>query len=485
MPPPHRLPLLLLALLAPSPLALAREKMPESLLRSATRERFVAVMEAHMPDVRTHLLSAAGEEPQQLHLAPTTDPSVMAVSWVTGSPVEDPTVLWWPGAAGTPMPASPSSAAALRGTYTAGVTGWTGSVYTSNMSSLTPSSPYSYVVGSPALNLWSMPTAFRAQPTPGAGVSVKLAISADQGTIVPMGWAVAAAELEEHTQSGAPFDAVLLSGDISYATVDPPNGEVEWTWDSYMLQMEPLVSTVPFIVTVGNHEATPGNVTLPGATSQLTDVWGAAFTARFQMPGNGNGNLWFSVNVGPVHIASISSEHPYQPGTPQSDWLVADLAAVDRATTPWVFVSLHRPVYSSDSDEYGSHCPGGTYPAALEAIFVKAKVDLVLQGHEHCAERTYAHINGTVVTRPVNQGNGTAANTYVNPGAPIYILQGSSGAMQEEAWVTPAPAWSAFRTDGEDVWGYGIMNVRGANLLEYEFVDTNRVVQDAWRIVRQ
>ncbi len=213
-------------------------------------------------------------------------------------------------------------------------------------------------------------------------------------------------------------------------------------------------------------------------------MWGAAFTARFAMPPSpGPRNLWFSFDIGPVHVASISSEHDVTPGSPQSSWLVADLAAVDRSVTPWVFLSIHRPIYSTDEDEYGSHCPGGTFPTALEAILVAAKVDLVLQGHEHCAERTQAHINGTVVTAAVNQGNGTAANTYVNPGAPIYIVQGSSGAAQEESFVTPAPEWNAFRSSG--VYGYGIMRVTGASLLEYEFVDTQRQVYDAWRIVRQ
>ncbi len=201
------------------------------------------------------------------------------------------------------------------------------------------------------------------------------------------------------------------------------------------------------------------------------------------MPSNGNQNLWFSTNIGPIHITSLSSEHNFSIGSPQWQWLQADLAAIDRTVTPWSFVSIHRPVYSSDADEYSSHCPGAALPMALEPLFVQYKVDLVLQGHEHCAERTQAHINGTVVTAAVNQGNGTAANTYVNPGAPIYIVQGSSGAMQEEKWVDPQPEWSAFRI--EDVYGYGIMHVTGANLLEYQFVDTQRQVWDAWRIVRQ
>jgi Icc-related predicted phosphoesterase len=46
---------------------------------------------------------------------------------------------------------------------------------------------------------------------------------------------------------------------------------------------------------------------------------------------------------------------------------------------------------------------------ALAAIMHDAQVDLVLQGHVHCAERVHAQYNGTVVTLPVNEGAGPAS----------------------------------------------------------------------------
>jgi hypothetical protein len=82
----------------------------------------------------------------------------------------------------------------------------------------------------------------------------------------------------------------------------------------------------------------------------------------------GHGNLWFSFNVGPIHFASVSSEHNYSIGSPQALWLDADLAAVDRAVTPWIILSLHRPVYSADASEYDSHSPGGALARWLEPV---------------------------------------------------------------------------------------------------------------------
>jgi hypothetical protein len=59
-----------------------------------------------------------------------------------------------------------------------------------------------------------------------ANANTYIAVTADMGTIVPLGWEVAEAMGEEHTLSGHPFDMVIVAGDLSYATVDPPNNEV-------------------------------------------------------------------------------------------------------------------------------------------------------------------------------------------------------------------------------------------------------------------
>ena len=61
------------------------------------------------------------------------------------------------------------------------------------------------------------------------------------------------------------------------------------------------------------------------------------------MPG-GNKNLWYSYNVGNVHVLVFSTEHNFLPGSPQFTFIEADLAAVDRSVTPWVIVAGHRYV---------------------------------------------------------------------------------------------------------------------------------------------
>jgi hypothetical protein len=125
------------------------------------------------------------------------------------------------------------------------------------MTGLSPGVAYSYVVGAGAA--LSDARSFSLPPAPGAQQPLRLAVAADMGTIVPLGWAVADRLAEDHLLT-ARFDAVTLVGDHSYATVEPSScsaanpscDEVEWTWDAFGLQIEPFASTAVFVPIVGS-----------------------------------------------------------------------------------------------------------------------------------------------------------------------------------------------------------------------------------------
>jgi len=65
---------------------------------------------------------------------------------------------------------------------------------------------------------------------------------------------------------------------------------------------------------------------------------------RFKTPRNGNALYWYSFNHANVHIVMLSSEHDVEKGSDQLQWLEKDLAGVDRSVTPWLIVTLHRPL---------------------------------------------------------------------------------------------------------------------------------------------
>jgi len=195
------------------------------------------------------------------------------------------------------------------------------------------------------------------------------------------------------------------------------------------------------------------------------------------MPANGLGNFYYSYAYGPATWVSMNTEFPYAPGSAQWQWLDAAFAAVDRASTPWLFLSLHRPIYSTDSE--GAALPGGPLSAALEPLLKKYHVDVVWAGHEHVVERTAAVFNGTVVALPDAQG------VYHSPGAPIYIVQGNAGAdLDFDKWISPRPAWNLVR---DAYYGFGKLDMfteGGNRVLSYAAVDTNGTARDTWSIVK-
>jgi hypothetical protein len=128
----------------------------------------------------------------------------------------------------------------------------------------------------------------------------------------------------------------------------------------------------------------------------------------------------------------LFTEVPCGRGSSQYEFLAADLAAVDRAVTPWVIVGGHRPMYwarlqgFAGPDTSTNFCNGA---GDLEPLFYGAQVDLALWGHVH----------NTLVTCPVYNGTcGTAA-----PGGfagTVHAVIGNGG--QELAglpWM--APPW--------------------------------------------
>ena len=113
------------------------------------------------------------------------------------------------------------------------------------------------------------------------------------------------------------------------------------------------------------------------------------------------------------------------------------------------------------------------FALVLEPYIGRFHVDLFITGHQHQYERTFPVFNGTVASVGDN-------STFVNPGAPVYVVQGTAGAFVSGDWADPQPTWSAFRQGTS--YGYGKMRVQGARSLSYEWVDIEGAVLDRFTI---
>jgi hypothetical protein len=81
----------------------------------------------------------------------------------------------------------------------------------------------------------------------------------------------------------------------------------------------------------------------------------------------------------------MSTEHDFSKGSPQWNFLEADIKAVNRSLTPWVIFTGHRMMYSVDAGDFGEGMRD-----ALEDLLMNHHVDLAWWGHTHQYERTCA-----------------------------------------------------------------------------------------------
>lgn len=223
------------------------------------------------------------------------------------------------------------------------------------------------------------------------------------------------------------------------------------------------------------------------------------------------GNFWYSFQYGNVHICSASSEHNYLPGSPQHTWIDNDLrAARAEPSVDWIIFSLHRPLLSSDKSEYNSHSPGASMLTALEPLLLTHGVDITLTGHQHAYERVHPTVNGTVVQMP-KMVDGVPR--YTAPTAPLHLMIGCSGAMQDESWEEPTPPWSAQHFSNKlgqvracrvfasihsalltvgfaavqpllDSYGYGRVDVLNSTHLRFSFVPVAGTLSDVFWLVK-
>lgn len=437
--------------------------------------------------------TASMNQPTSVHLAVGDSASSMVVDFITG-------------ASGTPIVeligggGSITTYQGTSSTYTAddlcgapanieapGKFQPPGQLHSVVMDHLAPSTRYQYRVGLKGGQgvTWSDTFAFSSTPVVGDRTPFRYIVYGDQGC-PSKGWGqggtwVAAMVEREISNASVPARMVHHFGDLSYA-----QGAAH-IWDEWMTMIEPVARSVPYMIGVGNHEydhlSGGANKDPSGVESDAGyhPAWGnfgddsygecgVPTAKRFHMPqsNTSNGVFWYSYDYAMVHTVMLSSEHDLSLGSPQHAWLAEDLAAVNRTTTPWIIVELHRPLYEGEAIWY-QNSVGIGLRFAVEDLLFDYRVDLVLAGHYHAYHRT---CDGLYRSRCDN-------------GGPTHITVGSAGAKLDEAWLY-RNGWSAEFIRGE--YGYGRITVANATALHFEFVragdqddpEAGKVHDDVW-----
>jgi len=142
----------------------------------------------------------------------------------------------------------------------------------------------------------------------------------------------------------------------------------------------------------------------------------------------------------------------------QLSWLKNDLinANGNRDKVPWIFVSGHRPFYSSS-------CADGCWPQSkpyFEPLFNSYNVDIVFWGHIHWYERMF----------PIELG-GNPQSGYINPTAPIYLLPAAPGNVEGLTTGGITTNYTAFISN--KVFGLGLLTVVNSTNLEWNFYQSD------------
>ncbi|UJR10227.1 hypothetical protein I4U23_014440 [Adineta vaga] len=407
-------------------------------------------------------------QPEQIHLSYGLDPSLMIVTWVTLTEVNDSIVeygqldLFDKRATGS-VSIFQDSGDEKRQEY----------IHRVVLHDLIPGQKYFYHCGSDEYG-WSPLFWFTAMRNDSNFV-VRMAVYGDMGKDN----AQSMARLQEETQAGH-FDLILHVGDMAYDM----NDDNARYGDQYMNSIESIAGYIPYMTCPGNHENAYNF---------------SQYVAKFSMPWpnntyGGDANHYYSFNVGPVHVISFSTEFYYylQYGFEQIinqyQWIERDLKEANkpenRAKHPWIITMAHKPMYCSNNNDDECLFANGYIFIRLglpfiqafgfEDLFAKYGVDLEFWAHEHSYERLWPVYNTTVY-------NGTKG-AYIDPDAPVHIVTGSAGCNERhDPFGVPRP-WTAFQNND---YGYTRMNIYNSSHLYLEQVSDDqggKVIDSMWLI---
>lgn len=406
------------------------------------------------------VLASGTPQPEQIHISSTGDPTEMMITWVTMAESVK-SVVEYGERYKLPLNMKTFGSATK---YKA--CGWKKRIiymHRVKLEGLTPGSGYDYRVGSS--DGWSALYNFNATKA-GTAWQPRFAIYGDLG----VDNAQSLSKLQKEVQGGR-YDAILHVGDFAY-NMESDNSQVG---DRFMNQIEPMAAYVPYMTCPGNHE-------------QACNF--SNYRERFSMPGNTEG-IYYSWNIGPVHIISFSTELYYfleygmEPLVRQYKWLQRDLEEAskpeNRAERPWIITMAHRPMYCSNA--VGDGCENhenairtGLSSAKLfplEDLLYRHGVDVEFWAHEHSYERLYPVYNHQI-------RSGSKEKPYTNPRAPVHITTGSAGCKYcHDKFKRDYGPWTAFRTLD---YGYTRVQVFNSSHLSLEQVSIDKDYQVIDRI---
>ncbi|GAV56562.1 Metallophos domain-containing protein/Metallophos_C domain-containing protein [Cephalotus follicularis] len=410
----------------------------------------------------------------------------MTITWTSGYDINEavPFVEW--GLKGDNQIRSPAGTLTFTRNSMCGsparTVGWRdpGWIHTGFVKNLWPNSVYTYRMGHQLSNgsyVWSKIYKFKSSPYPGQDSLQRVIIFGDMGKAERDG-----SNEYSNYQPGSlnttdqlikdlsNIDIVFHIGDITYA-----NGYLS-QWDQFTSQVEPITSTVPYMIASGNHERDWPNTGSFYDTTDSGGECGVPAETMFFVPAENRAKFWYSTDYGMFHFCIVDSEHDWREGSEQYKFIQQCLASADRQKQPWLIFAAHRVLgYSSDywyGQEGSFEEPMGR--ESLQRLWQKYKVDIAFYGHVHNYERTCPIYQNQCVNTDKYHYSGTVNGT-------IHVVVGGGGSHLSE-FSSLTPGWSIYRD-----YDFGFVKLTAFNhsslLFEYKKSSDGKVY-DSFTISR-
>jgi hypothetical protein len=360
-----------------------------------------------------------------------------------------------------------------------------------NITGLNPSTIYYYSIGYTGADLTtgSSQIYFKTNPIQGAKGDYKFWVIGDAGTAAA-GQRDARDGFLQYTNN-TPIDGWIWLGDNAY------EGGKDNEYQANVFSNNTYENELKRVVVwpaPGNHDY---NNNIPFSPDP---AYYDIFTLPTQAEAGGLASgteKYYSYNIGNVHFLSIDSYDEGRDATdPMAQWIANDLAA---NTQPWVIAYWHHPPYTKGShNSDNSNFLDGELVDMREnilPILENGGVDLVLNGHSHCYERSFlidshygysSSLNASMI-KDASSGSYPASCPYqkqteVNNAhqGTIYTVCGCSGKLSGTSSGWPHPIMYDYTN-----------TVNGSMLLEFKdnrmdakFINTTGAVDDQFTIVK-
>ncbi len=132
---------------------------------------------------------------------------------------------------------------------------------------------------------------------------------------------------------------------------------------------------------------------------------------------------YYSHDFKNIHFISLSTEHPFEEGSKQYEFIKSDLEKVSKnQDIDWIIVHNHKALYSTRNDKDEAEELRNTY----HPLFEKYDVDLVMSSHNQYYERTYPILyNYQNDKEPLIIDN--SKSNYYNTDGIMYLTVGTAG----------------------------------------------------------